>query len=168
MIKYVFKDDWVALKNATKADPQKLGEELEKISSQHSGRLEPRYVVEAAKNRKSPLHHHFTWDVQQAAEERWLDQARSIIRAIRVADDEGGEDKPAFISITDKSDGTAYRRVGDIADSRALQLALLVQAESELAAFRRRYAMLKDVCQHVEAASQTIKRARDEIETRAA
>jgi hypothetical protein len=48
------------------------------------GRLTPERVVNDAKRPDSPLHKHFTWDVQKAAEHYWLDQARVLIRTVQV------------------------------------------------------------------------------------
>lgn len=166
MIKYCFKDEWVALKNASKADPQKIGEALAGISTKQGGRLEPEHVVNAARDAKNVLHKHFEWDDKVAAHAHRLDQARGIIRSVRVLDGDGSGDKPAFISIADR--GVSYRSAGEVADSRVLQLAVLAQAERELEAFERRYAMLKNVCQLVAAARDGIRQARGEIETRTA
>jgi 1,4-alpha-glucan branching enzyme len=49
-----------------------------------NGRLTPERVVHDAKRPESPLHEHFLWDVQKAAEHFWLDQARDLIRAVKV------------------------------------------------------------------------------------
>lgn len=48
------------------------------------GVVTPEAVVAAAKDPDSPLHEFFEWDVNQAAHERWLDVARSLIRKVRV------------------------------------------------------------------------------------
>lgn len=51
---------------------------------EQNGRLTPERVVEDAKRAESPLHKHFTWDVQKAAEHYWLDEARELIRTVKV------------------------------------------------------------------------------------
>lgn len=48
------------------------------------GRLEPRRIVDHAMNPSSSLHGLFTWDDQQAAEKYRLQQAREVIRTLRV------------------------------------------------------------------------------------
>lgn len=40
-------------------------------------------AVAAAKDPKSAMHKYVTWDVQEAAQERWRDQIRSLIRTVR-------------------------------------------------------------------------------------
>jgi len=62
---------------------------LEKIrehlrSLEVSGILTPDNVVADARRPESPIHSYFTWDVQKAAEEHWLDQARTLIRNVTV------------------------------------------------------------------------------------
>lgn len=56
--------------------------ELEQLAS--TGQLTPHNTVERARNPDNPLHAYFTWDDAKAAEERRLDQARLLIRSVRV------------------------------------------------------------------------------------
>jgi hypothetical protein len=48
------------------------------------GRLTPQEVVDAARNPKSPLHSYFTWNVREAAAMQWLEQARELIRSVKM------------------------------------------------------------------------------------
>jgi hypothetical protein len=48
-----------------------------------NGRVDPVDLIEAARNPEHPCHSNFTWDVEQAATERWRDQARELIRAVK-------------------------------------------------------------------------------------
>lgn len=48
------------------------------------GHIEPRHVVDAARDSKSPIHENFPWDVNVAAEQRWLDIARELIRFVKL------------------------------------------------------------------------------------
>ncbi len=57
---------------------------LRAIADANAGALRPEDVVAAARDPASPLHQHFTWELGQAAAERWLDQARALIRTVRV------------------------------------------------------------------------------------
>lgn len=85
MTKYIFKPDEVlAIKAASKADPDKIGQELEAIAAKAGGHLTPIAIVDAARDRKSVLHKHFEWDDAAAAEAYRLDQARSLVRCIHV------------------------------------------------------------------------------------
>lgn len=48
------------------------------------GRLSPADVVETARDPSSPLHHCFDWDDTSAAESWRIEQARRLIRSVRV------------------------------------------------------------------------------------
>lgn len=54
------------------------------LAEAHGGRLTPEAVVEAASDPDSPLHSAFTWDDAEAAHQHRLDQARFLIRRVRV------------------------------------------------------------------------------------
>lgn len=146
-IRYSFKsDEPLTIKAAAKASAQKLGEALALVAEKSSGHLMPKDVVEAARDKKSPLHKHFEWDNQIAADKFRLDQARSLIRSIHVesADTESGVAR-AFLSIREK-DGTSYRTIGDVLKSADLQQRVLAAAEKDLLAFENRYSSLEDIC----------------------
>ena len=48
-----------------------------------NGKVDPNDLIRAAQNPSHPCHQDFTWDVEQAAKERWRDQARYLIRKCR-------------------------------------------------------------------------------------
>lgn len=166
MPRYVFNDEKpLTLKNAKNADPQVIGEALTKISAATNGKLTPSAVVEAARNRRHPLHRFFEWDDTAAAEKWRQDQARGLIRCVRI--DAGDEPPaPAFLSIADRS-GTAYRPLAEVLSSVELQLAVLSQAERDLAAFEKRYRDFSDICDLVRAAREKARDRRSNLENRA-
>ena len=51
---------------------------------EREGRLLPADVVDDARDADSPLHSHFEWDDSIAAEHYRLDQARNLIRSIKI------------------------------------------------------------------------------------
>lgn len=57
---------------------------LQQLARVGGGRLTPEAVLADAKDKESPLHSHFTWDVKKAAHAYWLDQARALIRSVRI------------------------------------------------------------------------------------
>ena len=57
---------------------------LEKIAAHNNGKPLPEAVVEAARDPEHCFHNDFDWNVETAAYQHWLDQARAIIRAVRV------------------------------------------------------------------------------------
>jgi hypothetical protein len=159
MLKYVFREP-LTIQSAADADPQKIGEALAGIAKSNKGELTPPAVVDAARDKKSPLHRHFEWDDNVAANKYRLDQARSLIRSIHVEDDDAEDGHAAaFISISDKG-GTAYRTLGEIKGSADLQAKVLAAAERDLDAWTKRYRALKDVCAIVEQAKTLVERKR--------
>lgn len=170
-IKYVFAEDAIlAIPNAKTANPQKIGESLEKIRVNAGGELTPIDVVNAARSPKSALHDYFEWDDSVAAESFRLSQARGVIRLVRVADDasESGTAR-AFISISGEG-GKSYRSLSDVKSSANLRDAVLKAAERDLEAFSLRYRELKDVLEFIEKAKETLRgrrRRSAQVENRA-
>lgn len=164
MVAYVFKDEPLRIKAAATANPQVIGEALAALAADREGHLTPSAVVEAAQYSLSPLHAHFEWDDATAAHAHRLDQARELIRVIRI--DEGEQSPPAFVSISDAS-GVSYRPVAEVRASSSLQLVVLKQAERDLVAFQRRYRELADICGLVKVAQEKVNARRTEFESRA-
>lgn len=96
---------------------QIVGESLEAIRQQ--GSLTPHLVVQAAEVPGHPLHPCFTWDDTEAAKNWRLNEARGLIRSVRIVTDEQ-ESFTAYVSIK-TDEGRCYQR-SDVA----------VKTESEL------------------------------------
>lgn len=88
-----------------KADPQPIGEELERIQCENNGLLKPQTIVQVARDKKNPLHSCFEWDDKKAAESYREDQARYILRHITVQVQEPEDEKPtevrAYVNLVD-------------------------------------------------------------------
>ncbi len=167
MIQYVFKDGPLTFKNAKTAKPQKIGLALAKIEKANAGKLTPRATVAAARDERSALHPHFEWDDAIAAEGYRVEQARTIISAIRVVEDDGlAQPHHAYLSVMDGA-GVAYRSHGEIQRSAELQLAVLRQAERDLEAWERRHDDLVGACRLVNQARDDVRVHRETIESRA-
>ena len=108
------------------------------------GRLVPEDIIQAARPRDHELHNEFEWDNRRAGHQHRLNQARNLIRLVRVelvTDDEvgqvrqwhaarwaGAEDAPpGYVSNEEVIQNPSYRK------------ALEQQMRRELAAFRRRF-----------------------------
>ena len=57
---------------------------LRRLADGNGGVLLPENVVEAARDEASPLHEHFQWDDGEAARQWRLEQARALIRTVRL------------------------------------------------------------------------------------
>ena len=62
---------------------ERVVEELTKLQNQY-GQLAPEVVVDAAKDTDSPLHNYFEWSDDVAGHAYRLDQARQLIRSVKV------------------------------------------------------------------------------------
>jgi len=86
---------------------EQAAKELETVRSQGGGVLLPENVVRAAQSKKSLLHGCFEWDDTAAAHEHRLDQARHLIRSVRVVYDVDGADleAPLYVSVVQSERG---------------------------------------------------------------
>lgn len=62
----------------------KIRAELERMAKANGGRLTPEDVVAAAADPASPLHGAFDWDDAAAAAKWRIEQARELIRSVRI------------------------------------------------------------------------------------
>lgn len=83
------------------------------------GLLKPSSVVDAARNPDSPLHGHFCWDDTEAAEKWREEQARQLIRNIRIIVDLNEPvEVRAYVSLpADREAGNGYRKMMDVVSS---------------------------------------------------
>lgn len=119
-----------------------LADELAKVERDDDGRLHPEAVVEAAANKRSPLHEEFTWDDAEAGHLYRIEQARTLIRVVVVRYEEDGIDRklPVYINlVADRQFGGGYRPLDDVMRSADLTRQLVETAESELRGWMGRW-----------------------------
>lgn len=160
---FSFRDDPLFLHNSKDADPQVIGDALDAIAEANGGLLTPQATVAAARRRGHPLNRHFEWRDKQAADKYRLDQARQLIRVIRVVSDEEPQVKHyAYVNVRAEQ-GRAYMSPTRIIDSSLLQARALEMAERELAALERRYAEIADLCRDIAAWRGRLSQRRQEL-----
>lgn len=155
MTKYAF--NGAVAGRVRRAGPQRIGEALEAIRLEHAGELHPQAVVERARPPESPLHRYFEWNDLKAADTYRVDQARALIRSIRVIDDDDDRSRPAFLSIRADA-GIAYRSIEDVMNNGDLRERLLLQAKRDLDAWTERYRELREIVELVEPARRELRR----------
>jgi hypothetical protein len=131
-----------------------LRDQLQAIYDERQ-RLTPEVVVDAARDEASPLHDRFEWDDQIAGEKYRLDQARRLIRSVRVVYREADEKESArtiraFHAIRDEQ-GTSYRPVEEVTESPLLTKLLLQSMELEWKQLMRRYGHFEEFLKLVRA-----------------
>ena len=119
------------------ADAQKVAEE---IGEQNTT---PEEILEKAKDPDSELHKCFEWDDTVAAEKYRLQQARTIMcNLVWVTEDKKDEVRVFYNLTFEKSE---YHPTKLILQKPDEYQALLNKAKGELAAFKKKYSMLKEL-----------------------
>jgi len=139
-----------------------LRDQLQAVYDEH-GRLTPAAVVDTARPEDHPLHARFEWDNAVAGEAYRLEQARRLIRSVRVIYREADEKEAArtvraYHSVRDEQ-GTAYKPTDEIVESEFLTKIILQDMQREWLQLQRRYghfaefiAMVRDDLEKQEAA----------------
>lgn len=115
------------LRRAVGVHASVVGEELRRIHDAN-GRLTPEIVVDDARPAEAPLHPAFTWDDAKAAEEFRLMEARDLIRAVHLVEEDGTDRGCAYAHVsieTEDGEGRGYYPVEQIVqDSEMLGAAI--------------------------------------------
>lgn len=118
--------------------------------------LAPALVVDSARDTTSPLHPCFTWDDTLAAEKYRENQARQVIRSIRVisvGDSDQATMVRCFVNVEgNDEEGRRYVATTRLVDDEQLFEQVRVQFLKELHAFEKRYAEIlavRDLLQRV-------------------
>lgn len=129
-------------------DAQVAGKALEKITSRNGGALTPKAVVEESRPKTAPLHACFEWNDGRAAEKYREDQARSIIRSVRIVQ-EGANDEEAeaiaYFHVTSPKHGACYQPASVVMSDEELRQQALQDALTLLQGVRKRFAQLKEL-----------------------
>ena len=127
------------------------------------GLIKPDRVVEAARPKDSPIHDQFEWNNSAAAEKYRLIQASELIRvSVEIID--CGEDRDpvmvrAFTSLTtERGESGGYRATVQVLSNKQMREQMLEDAITELQAFEKRYAILKELAE-VFAASRKLRKS---------
>lgn len=124
-----------------------LRHQLQSIYDDH-GKLTAQIVLDEARAETHPLHDQFEWD-NDIAGERWRhQQARELIRSVRVIYKPATEQEPersvrAFHAVR-REDGHVYEPAGTIAHDPVLKQIVLQDMEREWQQLKRRYNEFKE------------------------
>lgn len=126
-------------------DPQEAGARLEFLRDKHGG-LSASILVADARRKASPLHDHFNWDDAAAAHEHRLERARLLLRSLVVIGEPiAPEAHRAYVALP--GGGEAYESITVAMSDPDTRAQILVRARRELAAWRERYAELKELAE---------------------
>ena len=124
-----------------------VGTHIEMLRQQQKGELQPKDVVEDARNPNSPLHSYFEWNDGAAADAYRLHQARGLIRAVvavYVRDEQPAIRTKAFVHIPEPS-APHYRSAADAMSTAKTRDLVLQRAWRDLQAWRQRYREIKEL-----------------------
>lgn len=126
-------------------DVEKVGETLESLAARF-GYLEPALVVREARAVESPLHAAFEWDDKRAGEQFRLQQARYLIREVRVVTEQGEEsiEQRVFVNVTTENH-RGYMPVVQVMSDEVLREQVLNKAKNDLLSWRERYKDLQEL-----------------------
>jgi len=121
--------------------------ELERLRTAHGGVLKKDDIVQAAMDKKNPLHGEFTWDKAAGWRKNLLAEAGELIRCYYIVTE---APKPmkirAFVSLsTDRSNGGGYRGISDVLSDDQMRAVMLEDALRELAFFEAKYRAIKEL-----------------------
>jgi hypothetical protein len=130
-------------------DAQVIGETIERLNRE-VGAADPRSFVDVSRPENAPTHDLFEWDDAKAAEEYRVTQARSVIRRIRIVNDETDEaqPEPAFVHVKVVSeDGVTegYKPTSEVRATPDLHRFVLREAIEQLRGLQRRYRHLEEL-----------------------
>ena len=126
---------------------QIVGIRLEKIRKLNRGALTAKIIVNDARPKRSLLHSSFEWNDAAAAELHREQQAREIIRHVRiiVVQELQPVQKRVYIHVEDSKRGPCYVNIAQALNDHDLRAQMLDNALSELKAFQTKYAELKEL-----------------------
>lgn len=135
-----------------------LREQLQEIRAKH-GKLTPSLVVDAARNKASPLHGRFDWDNRAAAESWRREQARHLIKSVRIVYAVDGEDHSvrAFHAVRqDHLDEPVYEPSEAVATDPLLRQIVLRQMERDWESMYARYGRFREFVELVHASMEKV------------
>lgn len=145
---------------------QAVGERLAELSDGDIGRVTPQEVVDDARPEEAVLHPCFEWDDFEAAEKYRQEQARSIIRCVRVVHDEAKPPALGYVSVRLPEEGPAYVTTARAMSDDDLRNQAIADALGGLRAWQRRYehiAELEPIFAAVQKAVERVERKRKRL-----
>ncbi len=150
-----------------KVDAQVFGETVERIAGDLES-VKPEDIVEAARNKKSPIHELFEWRNDHAAEMYRRHQARNLVGAlqlVRVQIEEGPTlSNRAFFSVKAK-ERTGYMPISKIQGDADLRKQMLETARGELESYIRKFGGVMALGSYVPRLQLVLDEMRDEADS---
>lgn len=135
---------WTGNLSAT-VNPNTVGRTVTAVAKRN-GVCRPDDLVEVATPPDSEMHPLFNWDDAAAAHQHRLDQARRVIRSIRVVSEEVVETAPTFVHVSlVHDDGVTNGYMPFASATEEQQAQVLRSALGQLRGLQRRYESLREL-----------------------
>lgn len=150
----------VAGSRLTDDDARVIGAEVEKLG-QHTTAEQ---LLAAASSKRSPLHRFFTWDDTEAARQYRLDEARYLLRSVKVTIVSSAWGGPtstrAFVTVEKPSDGRVYANVVSVLSDAEYRAQLLRKALADFQTWQDKYQVLEELAEIFAAGERELAKAR--------
>lgn len=124
---------------------QVAGERLAELRAENDERLTPEIVVDDARPEEATLHPCFEWDDAEAAEKYRHEQARSLIRSVRVLTMPDRPPAMAYVNVSIPDVGPSYVTTARAMSDDDLREQAIADALSGLRAWQRRHEHLTEL-----------------------
>lgn len=115
---------------------KKLKAEFEEIRKIHKGKFSPKDVVEYARNKNTELHSRFEWDNKIAGDQYRIEQAKSIIRQLKITvierENEIIKIREYSSLTTERGPNGSYRSTVNILSDNEMKAQLIEDIQNEL------------------------------------
>ena len=140
-----------------KIDAQVAGERLHRIRDRKGGAITPDDVLHDASKESSPLHEHFDWNNDSAANKYRLQQAGELLRMLVVVYDDHENQEPvrSFVAV-ESQEHRGYEDTKTALMTPELRAQVLARAKSELKTWTRRYRRFNEFAAVVEVAEEVL------------
>ena len=120
------------------ANPNKVAIELERIKKRH-GKLNPSLIVKEAKKKSSYLHKCFPWNIREAAELAWENQAYYILRHIEIVEIVKGKSYSCRGFMPTRITKTDFAPMREIIEDEQMKATMISFAKKEARDWANRY-----------------------------
>jgi len=135
--------------------------ELERIKKDNEGKLRARDIVYNSKPKNAPLHNEFEWNTQQAAQKYREDQARYVVRVLKVEHEKEKEEDiaivtRAYVQVEDEDGDRSYTTMAHALSDAELKHQVLYKAHKALVSAKREISEISELSKELEKLDQII------------
>ena len=160
--------------NADKADPQVIGEEIDRIRAENDGNITSQIFQDASRDKDAPCHQHFEWNQDEAANKYRNIQAGEIIRSISVVrwTEEGEKSTVRAFSSVPAPGGASNARVYvstiEAMEDKDDRTFILQEMLNQLVSMRKRWAQINELADELELVDKLVTQVRQKVARAAA